>query len=48
MLCRQNEFGLYDGRIVSQLMDEPTNVLDREALGALSAALKSWAGAVLP
>jgi elongation factor 3 len=29
------------------VMDEPTNFLDREALGALSAALNSWGGAVL-
>jgi elongation factor 3 len=28
-------------------MDEPTNFLDREALGALSAALNTWGGAVL-
>lgn len=28
-------------------MDEPTNFLDREALGALSAALNNWGGAVL-
>jgi elongation factor 3 len=29
------------------VMDEPTNFLDREALGALSAALNDWGGAVL-
>lgn len=29
------------------VLDEPTNFLDREALGALSAALNSWGGAVL-
>jgi elongation factor 3 len=29
------------------VMDEPTNFLDREALGALSAALNHWGGAVL-
>ena len=29
------------------VMDEPTNFLDREALGALSAALNNWGGAVL-
>jgi elongation factor 3 len=29
------------------VMDEPTNFLDREALGALSAALNEWGGAVL-
>jgi elongation factor 3 len=29
------------------VMDEPTNFLDREALGALSAALNGWGGAVL-
>ena len=29
------------------VMDEPTNFLDREALGALSAALNQWGGAVL-
>jgi elongation factor 3 len=29
------------------VMDEPTNFLDREALGALAAALNSWGGAVL-
>lgn len=29
------------------VLDEPTNYLDREALGALSAALNSWGGAVL-
>ncbi|KAL3936082.1 MAG: hypothetical protein SGBAC_008524 [Bacillariaceae sp.] len=29
------------------VMDEPTNFLDREALGALSAALNTWGGAVL-
>ena len=29
------------------VMDEPTNFLDREALGALSAALNKWGGAVL-
>jgi energy-coupling factor transporter ATP-binding protein EcfA2 len=28
-------------------MDEPTNFLDREALGALSSALNNWGGAVL-
>ena len=28
-------------------MDEPTNFLDREALGALSEALNVWGGAVL-
>jgi ATPase subunit of ABC transporter with duplicated ATPase domains len=28
-------------------LDEPTNYLDREALGALSAALNEWGGAVL-
>ena len=28
-------------------MDEPTNFLDREALGALSSALNDWGGAVL-
>jgi elongation factor 3 len=29
------------------VMDEPTNYLDREALGALSAALNEFSGAVL-
>jgi len=29
------------------VLDEPTNYLDREALGALSAALNVWGGAVL-
>eukprot|EP00977_Amphora_coffeiformis_P023818 scaffold14477_cov164-Amphora_coffeaeformis.AAC.2 len=29
------------------VMDEPTNFLDREALGALSSALNNWGGAVL-
>ena len=29
------------------VMDEPTNFLDREALGALSSALNEWGGAVL-
>jgi elongation factor 3 len=29
------------------VMDEPTNFLDREALGGLSAALNGWGGAVL-
>lgn len=29
------------------VMDEPTNFLDREALGALSIALNNWGGAVL-
>lgn len=29
------------------ILDEPTNYLDREALGALSAALNEWGGAVL-
>jgi len=29
------------------VLDEPTNYLDREALGALSAALNNWGGAVL-
>jgi len=29
------------------VLDEPTNYLDREALGALSAALNEWGGAVL-
>jgi elongation factor 3 len=29
------------------VLDEPTNFLDREALGALSAALNAWGGAVL-
>jgi elongation factor 3 len=29
------------------VLDEPTNYLDRKALGALSAALNSWGGAVL-
>mmetsp|Transcript_14078 Transcript_14078/g.30612 ORF Transcript_14078/g.30612 Transcript_14078/m.30612 type:complete len:751 (+) Transcript_14078:24-2276(+) len=29
------------------VLDEPTNFLDREALGALSSALNSWGGAVL-
>jgi len=29
------------------VLDEPTNFLDREALGALSAALNEWGGAVL-
>jgi ABC-type multidrug transport system ATPase subunit len=29
------------------VLDEPTNFLDREALGALSAALNHWGGAVL-
>jgi elongation factor 3 len=29
------------------VLDEPTNFLDREALGALSAALNLWGGAVL-
>ena len=29
------------------VMDEPTNFLDREALGALSQALNEWGGAVL-
>ena len=29
------------------VMDEPTNFLDREALGALSAGLNEWGGAVL-
>lgn len=31
----------------SAVLDEPTNFLDREALGALSAALNNWGGAVL-
>ena len=29
------------------VFDEPTNYLDREALGALSAALNEWGGSVL-
>merc|ERR1719464_597687 len=29
------------------VLDEPTNYLDREALGALSIALNNWGGAVL-
>lgn len=29
------------------MLDEPTNYLDREALGALSSALNNWGGAVL-
>ena len=29
------------------VLDEPTNYLDREALGALSAALNAWGGSVL-
>lgn len=29
------------------VLDEPTNFLDREALGALSSALNQWGGAVL-
>lgn len=29
------------------IMDEPTNYLDREALGALAAAIKSFEGGVL-
>jgi elongation factor 3 len=29
------------------VLDEPTNFLDREALGALAAALNNWGGAVL-
>lgn len=29
------------------ILDEPTNYLDREALGALSAALNAWGGSVL-
>jgi len=29
------------------VLDEPTNYLDREALGALSEALRNWGGAVL-
>ena len=29
------------------VLDEPTNYLDREALGALSSALNEWGGAVL-
>jgi ATPase subunit of ABC transporter with duplicated ATPase domains len=29
------------------VLDEPTNFLDREALGALSSALNNWGGAVL-
>ena len=29
------------------VLDEPTNFLDREALGALSDALNNWGGAVL-
>lgn len=29
------------------VLDEPTNFLDREALGALSAGLNNWGGAVL-
>ena len=29
------------------MLDEPTNYLDREALGVLSAALNEWGGAVL-
>ena len=33
--------------IASIFIDEPTNYLDREALGALSSALNDWGGAVL-
>ena len=29
------------------VLDEPTNYLDREALGALSCALREWGGSVL-
>merc|ERR1712032_577317 len=29
------------------VLDEPTNYLDREALGALASALNNWGGAVL-
>lgn len=32
---------------IIQILDEPTNYLDREALGALSKGLNEWGGAVI-
>ena len=29
------------------VLDEPSNFLDREALGGLAVAIKNWAGAVV-
>lgn len=29
------------------ILDEPSNFLDREALGGLAVAIKEWAGAVV-
>jgi ATPase subunit of ABC transporter with duplicated ATPase domains len=29
------------------IMDEPTNYLDRESLGALALAIKEWSGEIL-
>ena len=29
------------------VLDEPTNYLDREALGALASAIKAWGGGVI-
>ncbi len=45
---------LSDGRVVRSLnlskicvLDEPSNFLDREALGGLAVAIRDWAGAVV-